>query len=743
MRKGILCGALVLICAGCITTGRVPRAVSVEQIRKLDGQLTAAERVWVESIDDPWTEPDMRRHYHSMQDLCRECAGGREGFETIEEKQLCDRVRDPYDIYFNNLYVRVNNLEKQIEIKERLEAGESGTVAYEYRQRPSKENLARLHRIFDQVHHYYVGWPYTWTRYINKYPFQKARDEHFRKAFLDRDREYLQLVSQAGSDPQDLIQARRRAEFEFGRLKEEYAINDLPHAGEVNAFYRARSLDEYHRFGEEEKALDEKRKREGRKKEVAIFVHGLSESRASWGKFPELLSREDVVNGDIKDRYFKAYVFSYATVEDSKSVEGFKKELDGFIRDILRDEHVEKVHLIGHSFGAVLCLKYLIYQNDATLEGVNRENPSAVAEALVKGYGEEKIHQTVESFMSIAGSLSGSEIANIAGDQFIPREQLFRRNLPIFRGGVPGYGDIQVRENQLGSAVNLSSFRRLDIECILSPLDLLKFLPDDARSTAEGATDELRSGNISTLCVVGDPVKLRSFLHKEGYLKARKFLKFGMDGLFKALNSFKREEDDGLVKSYSANINHTYLLASGEDIGYRGASVRYTNYEHFSSCNVGSREHLVYRYVVSFLTGRLLPQMQKGRYHIDLFGMMLRVFPDAVNPQENPDAYFMPEERVVYLKDTKLVLPALTIEMVAPGKDAEGVASRNSLLGQTQWNRLTGVCLYEGRVKDASRPASVSVRLRAEGYQDTLLTVPVRAGEVSYAVNVKLGKAAR
>jgi len=594
----------LLICAGCITTGRTPRTVAVERIRDLDRKLADAERVWTEAIDDPWTEPDLRRHYGEMQDLCRECAGERKGFKTIEEKKLCDRVRDPYKIYFNNLCVKVNNLEKQIEIKEQLPTGESGSVAYEYRKRPSKENLEKLRGIFDQVHRYYVGWPYTWTRYINKYQFQKARDEHFRKAFLDRDREYLQLVSQAGFDPQDVLQARRRAEFEFGRLKEEYVTNDLPHAGEVNAFYKARNFDEYHRLSEEERALTERREREGRRKEVVIFVHGLSETRACWGKFPELLSREDVVNGDIRDRFFKVYMFSYATVEDSKSVEGFKKELDGFIRDILRDEHVEKVHLIGHSFGAVLCLKYLIYQNDAILEGVDRENPGAVAEALVKAYREGTIRQTVESFASIAGSLSGSEIANIAGDQFIPREQLFRRSLPLFRGGVPGYGDIQVRENQIGSAVNLTSFRRLDFESILSPPDLLKSLRDESRHTAEGATDELRSGNISTLCVVGDPVKLGSFLHKEGFLKAKELLNiFRMDGVFRVIDSFKREEDDGLVKSYNANINHTYLLTSGEDIGYKGASVRYTDYGHFSACDVTSREHLVYRYIVSFLTG--------------------------------------------------------------------------------------------------------------------------------------------
>lgn len=701
------------------------------RLQLLERRLTDAERVWAEAIDDPWTEPDLKLHYRAMQDLCRECAGRRGGFATIEEKRLCDRVRDPYKIYFNNLYVRVNGLEKQIEIKGEHKENEPSTVAYEYRRRPSRENLERLRRLFDQVHRYYVGWPYTWTRYINKYPFQKARDEYFRQAFFDRDREYLALKGRPGADPRELAVARGRAEFEFRRLKEEYLTNDLPHAGEVNAFYLACSLDDYHRLVEEERALAEERRREGRAKEVVVFIHGLSETRASWGSFPELLSREDVVNDGLRDRYFKVYVFSYDTVEDSKSVEGFKKELDGFIKDILRDEGVEKVHLVGHSFGAVLCLKYLIHQMDPLLEGIDRGNPVAVAGAIVRAYAEGKCRQTVKSFTSVAGSLSGSAIANIAADRFIPREQLFRKALPLMRGGVPGYGDIQVRENQLGSAVNLTSFWRLDSECPLVPQGLLSFLGGGA--TPPGAVESLREARVPALCLVGDPIKIQSLCHKEGFLKIGEMGNiFSADGIVRIVDSFRREEDDGFVKSYCANLDHTYLLRSGEDIGYRGSDVRYTPYAHFSISQVFSREHPCYRYLVSFLSGNLLPQMEPDLYTIDLFGALLRIFPDGVDPLESPDAYFMPEERVVYLKESKLVLPALRIEPVAHG--------RRISLKKPQWNWLTGVCLYEGKVRDSSGPAVATFRLRAEGYEERLLDVPVRPGEVSYAVNVVMKK---
>lgn len=721
---------LALFLAGCASAGRFNPPDGLDRLRALDQYLSEAERVWTESIDDPWTEPELERRYYAMQDVCRECARRARGFAGIEEKRLCERVRDPFKIYFNRLCVKVDGLEEQIEIKEKPGEMREATVAGEYKRRPSKQNLEKLHAIFRQVHRYYVGWPYTWTRYVNKYPFQKSRSEHFQKEFMDRDREYLEITARPGAGAHERRLARKRAEFAFGRLKEEYVTNDLPPAGEVNAFYRAGDLDEYHRLVEEENALDRRRAAEGRVKEAVVFVHGLSETRGSWGKFPELLAREDTADPALKGRYFKVYVFSYDTVEDSKSVEGFKKELDGFIKDVLERERVDGVHLIGHSFGAVLGLKYVNFAADRVLEGAGRTAPQAAA-ALVVAYGGGKFRRAIKSFTSIAGSLSGSEIANVAGDRFIPRERLFRKKLPPFRGGVPGYGDIQVRENQIGSAVNLSSFRRLDTECPFDPSGLVRFLPPGDAPSKEAA-QRLRGEKIPVLCVIGDPAKIQSLAHKEGFLKLGEVWKiFWIDGIVKIFNSFRREEDDGLVKSYSANLNHTYLLQSGEDVGYKGASVRYTDYAHFSVCNVTSRDHPTYRYVVSFLDGALIPQMQPEHFRIRRFGTLMRVFAGGVDPNENPDAHFMPMEKVAYLKDRKLILPPLRIAVDAS-------ASQNASLGPPQWNEMTGVCFYEGEVIDAGLPARVVYRVGAEGYAGKLVAVQVKPGEVSYAVNIIL-----
>ncbi|MDD5557764.1 MAG: alpha/beta hydrolase [bacterium] len=719
--------ALILLAAaqGCaVLRAPPPGAEAVAELRALDHRLDEAERVWFEAIDDPFAAEVLRDRYVEMQDLCRRCSRRERGFLSLDEKTLCDRVRDPFVIFHNRLKVRADRLEEQIEMKARLEGPEPNTVAYEYRRRPSEENLEKLQRVFEQVHRYYVGWPYTWTRYINKYAFQKSRSDHFRAAFLDRDREYRELARRPDADRRELRIARRRAEFAFARLKEEYVTNDLPPAGEVNAFYMARDLDDYHRLVVEEEALAALREREGRRKEVVVFVHGLSETRASWGRMPVLLAREDVAPGGPADRFFKVYVFSYDTVEDSKSVEGFKNELAGFIGDILRDEGVERVHLVGHSFGSVLCLKYVIHRADDVLRGVDTADPAAVAGALAAAIRSGQYRQTVASFTSVAGSLSGSQIANIAHDRFIPPERLFRRSLPMFRGGVPGYGDIQVRENQIGSAVNLTSFRRLDTERPLSPSDL-------AAADADGA---LRAADVPVLCLIGDPVKLQSVFRKEGLLKMGEAWDiFRFDGPIRIFDSFRRDEDDGLVKSYSANINHVWLLDSGADIGYRGASVRSTAHAHFSIARVDSRGHPTYRYITSFLNGRLIPQEEGGRFILQRCAVLIRVFPEGMDPLDSAEAFFLPEERILYRAEGKTVIPPLSIEEVT----ARG-APRDAAFGAPQWNRMTGVCFREGRFRAAAAAGRAVFLLRAPGFEERRLEVPVRRGETSYAVDVIL-----
>jgi pimeloyl-ACP methyl ester carboxylesterase len=727
----------MLFLAGCTTIDRYGNSArTAGQLRMLNERLDEAEGRWKESLDDPWAEKELELHYHELQDVCSGLFRREGYFRTAAEKKLCEKVKYPYAIYFNDLLIEANRLKEQL-----FEIEKPGTVAHEYYKRPSSENLEKLHNVFEQVHRYFVGWPYTWSRYINKYLFQKSRLEHFGAAFIKRDREYRALEAKRAVDRDELRLARKRAEFAFHRLKEEYVTNDLPSAGEVNAFYMAGNLDEYHCLLAEEKSLDEKRKREGRRKEVVILVHGLSETRDTWGKFPELLAHEDLVNNEMKDIYFKVYVFSYDTVEDSKSVEGFKNELDGFISDIIRDEKVDQVHLIGHSFGAVLCLKYLIHEVEAFLEGGNPGDPARVAKVLVKAYEKGKIRSRVKSFISIAGSLSGSEVANIAGERFIPKERLYRKSLPLFQSGVPGYGDIQVRENQIGSNVNLESFRRLDVECPLSPQRLLQFLPEGEDRTGAATARALIGSDVPVLCVIGDPIKLQSVLRKEGLLKLGDIWEiFRFDGLRSVAESYRRKEDDGLVKSYSANINHSYLLEDGSDIGYKGAEIRYTSFAHFSICRVDSRSHPAYRYVVSFLNGALPPQMQEGRFEVRLFATLLRVFPEGFDPQSEAKMHFMPDERVVYDDEKRIDIPALKVEKVTAGEEPEGIGSRNVDLVNQQWNRMTGVLIGEGEVVDTTKPAWVTYRLSAMGYRERLVRVPVKPGEVSYVVNLVLEK---
>jgi hypothetical protein len=123
--------ALALFLAGCASAGRRAQPDAVDRLRALDQSVSEAERVWAEAIDDPWTEPELMRRYFEMQDICRECARRRSGFATIEEKRLCERVREPFKIYFNHLCVRVNGLEEQIAITEKPGAEKQATVAYE------------------------------------------------------------------------------------------------------------------------------------------------------------------------------------------------------------------------------------------------------------------------------------------------------------------------------------------------------------------------------------------------------------------------------------------------------------------------------------------------------------------------------------------------------------------------------------------------------------------------------------
>jgi len=476
MRKRTITVGLILplFLIGCAS---VPGPISHDkELRTLDARLDSVEAAWAKSIDDPYTKPELKKAYREMQCLCRNLHRRKGGFETAEEQRLCHRVEYPYTIYFNKLNVETNRLKEQL-----FKIRKDGTVSNEYMRRPSKDNEQKLRSIFEQVYRYYVGRPYSWHRYYSKYLFQRSRLDYFRKEFQERDLDYMK--ARASGAPEEVVKlAGKRAEFAYQRLKQECVDNDLPFAGEIGPFYRSRTLDDYHDRMLEDAEKNKKRRERGLEKEVVIFVHGLGQGRICWGDFPILLADDDLYDTEA-DRFFKVYVFSFDTVEDSKSVEGFKNELAGFIDDILEDENVEKVSIIGHSFGGVLCLKYLVNTLDCPAAG-GKWSPESAGKVL-PCYFEGTFRQKIKRFIGISPALSGSKVANINTGVFLRKRDLFRKRLPFMRGGIPFAGDIQVVELEIGSSVNLNSFERLDRERILDPPTLSKWATGRALSPEE------------------------------------------------------------------------------------------------------------------------------------------------------------------------------------------------------------------------------------------------------------------
>ena len=702
MKNAALASAALLLLLGCAAAPR-QTADHEEELRQMKDKLDSAEAAWGESIDDPYTEPELEKAYQEMQCLCRRLHRRKGGFATSAEKKLCEQVNYPFTIYFNKL--QVTDLKEQLRAREK-----EGTVASEYMRRPSRENEQKLKGIFEQAYRYYVGRPYTWHRYYSKYIFQKSRLHHFRREFEKRDGEYLKAQT-AGEPPEKVALARKRAEFAYRRLKEECVDNDLPFAGEVGPFYRSSSLDDYHEMVLEEKASATKRKERGLEKEVVIFVHGLGQGRGCWGDFPTLLADDDIAD-PAADRYFKVYVFSYDTVEDAKSVEGFKNELAGFIDDILEAERVEKVSLIGHSFGGVLSLKYLVSMLDCPQEGAGGTEESAGR--VLSCYLDGPFRQRVGRFIGISPALSGSKVANINTGVFMKKEDLYRKRVPFLRGGVPFTGDQQVEELEIGSDVNLRSFERLDTERILDPLTLAAWAPDYRLPPEKRAL--LNSDEVKVLCVIGNPWYMLMLGRIEN------------DNRFSPFS----------VMSYCANINQTFLVDedASRDIGYQGAGVRYAGYNHFDMIGLDSREHPSYRYAASFLKDRLIPQIEDGTDRIRKFLTVLRFFPQGTDARLYPDSNFRPRPSIHYLPGGKLTLPAIRVTEIAGKK-----GSKNLTTGKGQWNGMTGAFFQEGSILSPKEPAVISYEISAPGYETKRVTIPVRAGQVTYAPYITLEKA--
>lgn len=618
---------------------------------------------WATSTDDAHIDREFKRRYISFQDLCRRLYR-RHAFANAEQERKAEWVKDPYDVYSYFLYVYLDELALQLDTRENPTG--ATTLAEDYLKYPSETNQKQLQQLFFSINRNFESRNYTWSRYINKYKFQVARKTLFAGEW-QRDMDiYHHLLSRKGDSRgyrEALEEARRSAQFSYERLKKESDTNCLPYFSKVNAFYLSDTVDDYPVRVAEEEQLEKARAQAGRKGEVVVFIHGLGENRRCWGEFPELLAREDVADPTLK-KHYHVYVFQYATEEKSKGVDDFVEELAGFIEETREKESVEKVTLIGHSFGGVISLRYLTTKDPKT----GRPH-----------------RDKVSRFIGIAPSLHGSQMANLVVDVFGKKERKFERDLPLFGGGMPfvgKMGDLQIVQNQVGSGVNLASFGTLDRDKCLDP---------------PGAD------RIATLIIAGDPWFPTDLFSPGG-----------------------RTENDGLVKTFSANLNHVFLEGGSaeKNIGYSGAEIRYTDLKHFPIIKAMDRRHIAYRYVTSFLKGALLPQESPQQHQVEYFLAAVRVFPAGV---PDPKQFFLPREQ--RLPTGAVLLPGLTVKPAAVG---------SARLHSKEWNPATGVYFVEGHIEPPAREGVVAVALSAEGYTPKELRLPVKAGQVTYAVNVVL-----
>ena len=539
----------------------------ISEIKALSHKLHCAKDKWMNSLEDTYSEKSLETAYKNMQAYCRDFLKKNKSFKIDEMGEIAQEVRYPYEVYYNDLYIEANQLKQQL-----FNITTSGTIANSYYQRPSEKNFLNLKALFDRIYKYYINKSYSWNRYLNKYLFQKSRLEHYFNEWTNWDEQYQLSPSRANSE---------MAKFCYGRLKKECQTNNLPLAGEVNAFYISKDFDSYYNELLREKKLKEIRRQKGFEKEVIVLVHGLGEDRSSWKELPYLLTNEDTVNPDLK-KYFKVYLFRFDTIEDSKSVLNFTRELSGFIREVEKREEVDKVNIIAHSLGGVLALKYLSKNTDPDFD----LRPSG-DEMKPLPFGSEA-RNNIKRFIGIAPSLSGSKVANAIVAMFKKPEAWFEESVKALNtGDVPSKGDIQVEENQIGSAANLDSFMKINTEKSLDPVKSLTIIGVPPRTTSRGGED-------------------------------------------RGEKTFGITEDDGLVHVYSANLNHNYFKDNvlKENIGYQKADVRYLPMGHFELIEITSRHHPAYKYIVSFLNDKLIAQEDEEAFTIKTFGIVLRVIPD-------------------------------------------------------------------------------------------------------------------
>ena len=613
---------------------------------------------WTTSTDNPYIQKEFEDRYLSFQDLCRKLAS-QHAFANREQEEKADWVKDPFRIYRYSLQICMEDLAIQLETRDNPH--EPYTTAEQYIAYPSEANEKKLQNLFVTTNPFYLNKYYTWERYFYRFQFQAARQRLYAAEWereLKRYEDLLRRKEDSDGYREMLEAARRTADFAFQRLKKEGETNCLPYFSQEDALCLSHSTDDYLLKVDEEKRLAESRRASGKTKEVVVFVHGLGETRAFWGLFPELLAREDVADPSLK-KYYRVYVFQYATKENSWGVDDFKADLVRFIDRIKETEGVQKVTLIAHSYGGVLSLRYLIGSDPAT---------------------HKPYRDNVERFIGFAPSLHGSLVANTVVDLFGKRERKFQRELPPLFYQMPftaGMGDLQIRQNEVGSEVNLTSFAAFDKERSL-----------------EG---------IPVLTVIGDPFKLFGFLSPGG-----------------------SPEDDSLVKTYSANLNHRFLTgpSAGKDAGYSAAEVRYMNCDHYATIKAMNREHQGYQYATSFLRGQLLPQAYPGLFQVKYFLAAVRVAPAGA---ANAGKFFLQRPQLSPVGE--LILPEIEIKPVGP---------KGTEIHKADWNPASSVYFVEGNVFSGFHEGSLKLLLSAKGYESKEVDLPVAGGRTTYAIELTL-----
>jgi hypothetical protein len=187
-----------------------------------------------------------------------------------------------------------------------------------------------------------------------------------------------------------------------------------------------------------------------------------------------------------------------------------------------------------------------------------------------------------------------------------------------------------------------------------------------------------------------------------------------------------RPENDGLVKTFGANLNHLFLEGSSgqRDIGYTGSEVRYANEGHFPLIKAMDRKHIGYRYALSFLQGKLLPQETPEQFRIKYFLGALRVSPAG---GAEPGRFLLQKKQLP--ADGRLILPAVEIKVSGTG---------NAKIHNGQWNSRSGVFFFEGHIEREPWKENLRVRISAQGFEPKEFDLPVRAGQVTYATDLTL-----